>query len=724
MLTRLRGLWRAARSLPVLRGALRGADRLWWARTIRRADIVDAEFASGQLGRPVTDRQAIRAYVRGGFRSGLSLNPLFSEGVVSAQLPDSDRVPAMYAYLIADQAEIETTLAWDAPAHARSDRFWSSTPGGVLGSAWRALQSGRTLLLRGGTTADLGTLRAAALGASHDADSTPESSPHTVLSWRLDGDDADGEGLRGALDVLRDDAEDAAEGGIRLDLVVSQAPRDVRGLAGLLALGDARIRILDAEGDEGVEPTGSGPAPVVVRRAPGARITAPSIRVLASEARRGPVAPVWISPAGSIASAGVLVEEGHSYRALAGFPHEDAAAAGTALRVAALDSPVVAAVAGDDRPARTLLQEIALGADADADADGSPSWSGEADGTLPGIAPRGLHRTGWTSTGEGVVPRYDVDRSGVVLLDGRSVPRLRWAIKTAAPAGPRGESWGETHFARSLAAALERLGQYVAVDSLSALNRASSEYDDVVLCLRGPHPLPSPDAPHRLLWIISHPNEITAEELNGYDRVFAGSTPWSRLATERFGVPIAPLLQCTDAHRFRPSGVARGEDLVFVGTARGIARPAVVIPVRAGRRVRVYGPDWRGYIPGSAIAGTHLPNDEVPAVYESAGAVLNDHWPAMRREGFISNRLYDVVAAGGRAISDDVEGIDEIFGGAVRQFQDERELLALTEAPLDEHFPSEAELARISERIRREHSFDARARRLVDTILSEGENPR
>jgi len=107
-------------------------------------------------------------------------------------------------------------------------------------------------------------------------------------------------------------------------------------------------------------------------------------------------------------------------------------------------------------------------------------------------------------------------------------------------------------------------------------------------------------------------------------------------------------------------------------------------------------------------------------VYESAGAVLNDHWPAMRREGFISNRLYDVVAAGGRVISDDVEGIDEIFAGAVRMFRDDEELLRLTESPLDGRFPPEAELARISERIRREHSFDARAERLLSTVREHG----
>ncbi|KJL21525.1 hypothetical protein RL72_02486 [Microbacterium azadirachtae] len=711
MLTRLRGLWRAARSLPVLRPLLGVADRLWWARTIRRADIVDTRFAAGQLGRPVTDRQAVRAYVRGGFRSGLTLNPLFAERLVSRQLPDADRVPAMYAYLIADQRDLETSLAWDAPSYARSDRFRPGTPGGVLGSAWRVLRSGGTIVLRGGGSADLGALHAAALGTASPARPAADTVPHTVLHWQLDGDDADGEGLRGALGVLRDD--EVASDGLRVILELTNAPHDVGMLTGPLPLGDPRIRVLRYPPAD-AEPAESPADAVIVRRTPGAAVTAETIRRLVTAARRGPVAPVWISPAGAVASAGLLSLDGRVYRALQDFPREDAVATGDELLVAALDSPVVAAIAGDRRPPRTLLGESVIGPRADR----APTTEDLPESPPPTLSPRGLRHAGWTAGGGTARPRYVKDRATVSLPDGSAAPRLRWAIKTAAPAGPQGESWGETHFARSLAAALERLGQYVAVDSRPALDRASSEYDDVVLCLRGPHPLPAPDVPHRLLWIISHPDEVTGEEVAGYDRVFAGSAAWAQEAAARFDVPIEPLLQCTDALRFRPSGTARGDDLVFVGTARGIARPAVVVPLQAGRHVRVYGPDWRGYIPGSAIVATHVPNGELPALYESAGAVLNDHWPAMRREGFISNRLYDVVAAGGRAISDHVDGIEAIFGRAVRTFRDDEELVALTAPPLDRHFPPGSELVEISERIRREHSFDARARTLLDAVLA------
>ena len=52
-------------------------------------------------------------------------------------------------------------------------------------------------------------------------------------------------------------------------------------------------------------------------------------------------------------------------------------------------------------------------------------------------------------------------------------------------------------------------------------DRASGHHDDVVLVLRGlvrhdPSPVST-----SLLWVISHPSDVTPEEARGYDRVLA-----------------------------------------------------------------------------------------------------------------------------------------------------------------------------------------------------------
>lgn len=46
--------------------------------------------------------------------------------------------------------------------------------------------------------------------------------------------------------------------------------------------------------------------------------------------------------------------------------------------------------------------------------------------------------------------------------------------------------------------------------------------------------------------------------------------------------------------------------------------------------------------------------------YRSAVWALNDHWSDMRDRGFVSNRVFDVLASGGRLLTDEVEGLDEI----------------------------------------------------------------
>lgn len=304
-------------------------------------------------------------------------------------------------------------------------------------------------------------------------------------------------------------------------------------------------------------------------------------------------------------------------------------------------------------------------------------------------------------------------------LDDREVPILRWAIKSAAPAGPRGETWGDTHFARALADALNRLGQDAVVDAREAHHRVSGDLDDVVVLLRGLDEYEPEGAALSYLWVISHPDMVGAREASKFDRVFAASLAWARDTEHRWNLPIEPLLQCTDTGRFHPTGLPRGGDVVFVGNSRGVPRPTVVESVRAGIPIKLFGGDWTDFIPASAVTGNRLDNAALAQVYETASIVLNDHWADMKREGFISNRLFDVIAAGGRVLSDEVPGISEIFGGSVHTFQSVSEIVPLLRGDHDALFASESEVARISERVRTEHSFDARARVLLAAAVTD-----
>lgn len=300
------------------------------------------------------------------------------------------------------------------------------------------------------------------------------------------------------------------------------------------------------------------------------------------------------------------------------------------------------------------------------------------------------------------------------------LPALRWAIKNPAPAGEPGEKWGDTHFARSLAVALGDLGQTVVVDRRDAFERTTGRHDDVNLVLRGLAPFwPTPENV-TLGWVISHPEQLSATEAASYDRVLAASVPWAQEQSRRWGFAVEPLLQATDADLFHPDRATpdTGHPVLFVGSARNEYRPLVRQAVEQGLPLSVYGTEWERILPRRFLKGTYVPNAELAAAYRSAGVVLNDHWDDMRRDGFVSNRLFDAVASGARVLSDEVTGLAELFDRSVQVVRTPEDLVRLSSmADPDTVFGDDEERRRVADRVRREHSFTARARRLVEVAV-------
>lgn len=294
---------------------------------------------------------------------------------------------------------------------------------------------------------------------------------------------------------------------------------------------------------------------------------------------------------------------------------------------------------------------------------------------------------------------------------------LTWSVVVSAPRPPAGDQWGDTIFARDLVAALERAGQRASVVFRGGAQSPARESDDVVLVLRGlTRVVPRRGRATWLLWVISHPELVEADEPGEYDAVFAASAHWSRAG--EFGVPVTPLLQATAPERFHPGAAPAdsGPAVLFVGSTRGEYRPAVRAAVEGGLDVTVHGVGWEQFLPPELIAGEFVAPDDLPAAYASAGVVLNDHWPDMAREGFLSNRLFDATATATRVLSDPAAGISDVFGEVVRTAATESELVGILSGDRDVEFAARAERLALAERIAREHSFDARAAALIERV--------
>ena len=237
----------------------------------------------------------------------------------------------------------------------------------------------------------------------------------------------------------------------------------------------------------------------------------------------------------------------------------------------------------------------------------------------------------------------------------------------------------------------------------------------MVLVLRGldlvePHPRAL-----NMQWIISHPDLVSLAELKSFDLVYAASLSWPAQVRREWGLPVEPLLQCTDPRFFHPDrGVPdTGPAVLFVGNSRGVFRQAVRTALAADADLTVHGADWDEFLDPATVASSGVPNDEVGALYASAGVVLNDHHVDMRRDSFLSNRLFDAAACGARIATDPVSGCTRRSATWFSPFQDEGDLVRLITPPYTA-FPDNETRRAQALRIIAAHTFDQRAERLVE----------
>ena len=259
-----------------------------------------------------------------------------------------------------------------------------------------------------------------------------------------------------------------------------------------------------------------------------------------------------------------------------------------------------------------------------------------------------------------------------ILLDFRK-NKYRIAIKVPVPNMNEAHEWGDYHFALALQRRFVSKGHPVRIDILSDWYDRSTLEDDVVIVLRGLSKYEPRSNQINTMWNISHPDKVSHDEYEQYDHVFVASLSYAKELEEKLNVPVSALLQCTDPTVFFAENAEKTiqlHNLLFVGNSRKKYRKIVKDAIEADLPIEVYGSKWQGIIPEHYIKGEHIPNTELWKHYGQSNIVLNDHWLSMKEKGFISNRLFDAAACGATIITDDVEGLDEVFQGTVLTYDD------------------------------------------------------
>lgn len=255
-----------------------------------------------------------------------------------------------------------------------------------------------------------------------------------------------------------------------------------------------------------------------------------------------------------------------------------------------------------------------------------------------------------------------VGKVGGRLAAGNDLSMLRPAvcIRHAATNWAVADHWGDHHFAEAVRRAIETRGIGARVVARHAWFHPFAARD-LIITIRGLHP--SIPVPGRInvLWLISHPTEVTAGELDEHDLIAVASTVDVERIRAMTDTPVIALLQATDWGRFGRPATAPSGRVVFVGNSRGVPRPSVLWAIAEGLDPWIAGSGWKGILPAGTAVNAPVPNQDLPNVLAQAGIVLADHWDDMRRMGYVSNRLFDALAAGSLVITDPVVGLEDVI---------------------------------------------------------------
>ena len=295
--------------------------------------------------------------------------------------------------------------------------------------------------------------------------------------------------------------------------------------------------------------------------------------------------------------------------------------------------------------------------------------------------------------------------------------RLRFCLKIAAPDWMQAPQGGDVHFAAALQRELERRGHTCLIQVAEEWDAPEGLAYDVVVQLKGRGSYLPRSGQLNVLWSISHPAELTPAECEGFDLVCVASERYAAALASTTQTPVAVLEQATDPALFHPDPRPEHRcDAVFVGNTRGAERPLIRDLFPTDLDLRVWGNGWAEHVPAPYHAGERLSGSEVRQAYSSATVVLNDHWPDMREQGYVSNRVYDALACGTLVVSDHLPELEERFGGCVLCYRSRAELKALLT-----HWCSRPEEAREAAARGREivltgHTFAHRVDRLLELV--------
>lgn len=242
----------------------------------------------------------------------------------------------------------------------------------------------------------------------------------------------------------------------------------------------------------------------------------------------------------------------------------------------------------------------------------------------------------------------------------------------------------------------------------------------VILYLFGTPIESLPKHTYNIVWVYSHPDLVTPENLRQFDKIFSLAPEYTEKLVRMGYSNVETMIGATSKI---PLKIRSQYDIVFVGNSRGINGRRIVTDIgMTGHNFKVWGNNWENILPAKYFGGRYWEYRKLDELYASSIISINDHHPDMAREGFVAVKIFDILASGGFAISDRNEGIESIFGETVPQYESKEHLRSLLDFYIENPSARSALMERGRE-IALSHTYQDRARQILKSAPLSNKKP-
>ncbi len=265
--------------------------------------------------------------------------------------------------------------------------------------------------------------------------------------------------------------------------------------------------------------------------------------------------------------------------------------------------------------------------------------------------------------------------------------------------------WGDYWVKKELEKELSRLGFDL-----------SQKHPDIHIHLFGSPSKSYDEDALNLVWLYSHPDQVTIDNLRQFDGLFCASSHFLPKLQAMGYLHIELMPACTAK---TPVQVPIVHDVIFLGNARENrpdGRAIVGDLIQTGLDFKVWGNLWDNLLPKEHYGGRYWEYDRLEELYAGARITLNDHSPDMEREGFVSNKVFDILAGGGFVISAKNKGLFPLFQDAVPEYESAPQLKERLTYYLS-HPEERQRLMAKGQKIARTHTYGERAMQFMKDLV-------